>query len=366
MEPTLTLKYIIKNIQDWFKIFPNWNLCYFTTNGQQNIQDICKFAEIASQYSRSIFNIELQVSYDGPQFTQQNRQIKNKNYLHLFQDKINVFINDIKQKNFFLNIYPHGVITANIIQYLNDLPIDKLVEYFEIQKNYSFKNQLTQYFNFENQIHYNMEYPYNYTSKDGKNISQLLIKMLNSNYDILQEQAYALLYCYSASFIQSPINLSQPINKLITYCGNYTERLYLRYDGLIMQCENLFFKDKFKNYPLTKHNFFYNIKNDINEFFYFNYWETLNYKSNVFQYENIKNNIKILAKQKEIDPIYLQLDELILDRHIRYIMFYNSCFADYYQLTNSALTTPIAHIKFLCNGLCFLIDDYLNKILIKN
>ena len=48
MEPTLTLKYITEHIKDWFNLFPNWNICYFTTNGQLNIKDIYDFAEAAA------------------------------------------------------------------------------------------------------------------------------------------------------------------------------------------------------------------------------------------------------------------------------------------------------------------------------
>ncbi len=361
MEPTLTLKYITEHIKDWFNLFPNWNVCYFTTNGQSNIKDIYDFAEAAAQYSKTIFQLQIQVSYDGHEFTKINRQIKKDNYLQLFQNNLSAYINNNKQNNFYLKIYPHGVITADIIKYLNSLSIDELYQYFINQNKYSFTNYSTPQVQFRNQVQYNMEYPYKYTSQDGKNINELLIKMLNSNYNILQQQANNLLYTYSSYIIQAPKNLIIPINKLVTYCGNYTERLYFRYDGIIMQCENLFFKDKFPNYPLTKHHFFYNIEDNIENLFYDNYWETLNYNSNIFQYENIQKNIQILAKQKEIDPIYLQLDNQTLDQHIRYIMFYNSCFADYYQLTNSALTTPLSHIELFGNGLCFLIDNYINK-----
>jgi len=63
------------------------------------------------------------------------------------------------------------------------------------------------------------------------------------------------------------------------------------------------------NLSLIKHNFFYDINKNIPKNIYDNYWQTLNYESNIFQYNNIKNNIKILAKYGEIDPIYLTLDE---------------------------------------------------------
>ena len=363
MEPTLTLKYITEHIKDWFNLFPNWNSCFFSTNGQQNYQDIYNFVQAASQHSINQFSIEIQCSYDGHEFTEKNRHTKKTNWLQNFQNFLNDQISqNNKQNNFYFKIYPHGVITADIIKYLNSLPIDELVNYFYTQEAYSFIEQHTQSIEFLQQIGYSLENPYNYTHQDGINITQLITKMMDSNYAILKKYAINILAGCANLNVRNPSNLTNSIYNLVTYCGNYTDRLFIKYDGTIVHCATIPFKDKFPNHPLTKHHFFYQPNNKIQKIFYDNYWETLNFESNIFQYENIKHNIKILAEQKEIDPIYLQLDDQTLDQHIRYILFHNSCFEGYYTLTNSTLTTPLPHIKLFGNGLCFLLDKYKNII----
>ena len=366
MEPTLTLKYITQNINQWFELFPNWNFCFFSTNGQQNYQDIFNFAQAASEYCITIFNMDIQVSYDGYKFTDQNRHVKIPNYLQELQNYMNNQIDSLKKYNFHIHFFPHGVLTHDKVKYLLSLSIDELITYFENEKKYCFKDQQTNYFWFQSNIGYAAENPCVHSKKDGQEIAQLLNKMFLSNYAFLKKQALELLGTFLMSFIKFPDNLILPINEMMTYCGNFTERYYIRYDGIIVQCAALPLKDKTKDIPLINYNFFYNIdNNNIEKNFYDNYWTTLNYESNVFQYNNIKNNIQILAKYNEIDPIYLTLDELTLDRHIRYIMLHNSCLNGFYSLTNSALTNPISHVKLYCNGLAFLLDQHIN-ILIKN
>lgn len=366
MEPTLTLKYMTEHIKDWFNLFPNWHSCFFSTNGQQNYQDIYDFVEAASSCSSGQFSVEIQCSYDGHEFTNINRHTKKTNWLQSFQKFLNDQISKKENHNFFFKIYPHGVITAKIIDYLNNLSIDELAEYFETQEYYSFIEKHTQYTEISEQVGYSLENPYRYTQQDGINITQLITKMTKSNYAILKKYGMNILAGCANLTVRNPLNLVMPINELITFCGTYTDRLFIKYDGTIVHCATIPFKDKFKNHPWTKHNFFYNSKNNIQKSFYDNYWETLNLESNIFQYENIKNNIKILAQFGEIHPIYLELDEQTLDQHIRYMLFHNSCFEGYYTLTNSTLTTPLSHIKLFGNGLCFLLDEYKNTIFFNN
>lgn len=362
MEPTLTLKYITQNIDKWFELFPNWNMCFFSTNGQQNYPDIINFAKAAGQYSATPFRIDMQVSYDGEKFTNLHRHTKKDNYLHELQKYVNDQIKEEDNYNFYLDIFPHGVLTHDVIKYLLNLSLDELVEYFELEKQNSFQNQFNKYFRFRSNTSYSIENPCIHSSEDGKEITKLINRMLNSNYDILKLQGLEFIGTCGMGFIKYPPNLTLPINELMTYCGNFTERFHIRYDGVIVQCAAFPFKDKINNLPLIKYNFFYDINKNIPKNIYDNYWQTLNYESNIFQYNNIKNNIKILAKYGEIDPIYLTLDEQILNQHIRYIMFHNSCLHGFYSLTNTATLNPISHIKFYCNGLAFLLDQYLYKL----
>ncbi len=362
MEPTLTLKYITQNIEEWFKLFPNWNMCFFSTNGQQNYQDIINFAKVTGQHSATPFRIDMQVSYDGEKFTNLHRHTKKDNYLHELQKYINDQIKEEDNYNFYLDIFPHGVLTHDVIKYLLNLSLDELVEYFELEKQNSFQNQFNKYFRFRSNIGYAIENPCWHSSEDGKEIAKLINRMLDSNYDILKLQGLEFIGTCGMGFIKYPPNLTLPINELMTYCGNFTERFHIRYDGVVVQCAAFPFKDKINNLPLIKYNFFYDINKNIPKNIYDNYWQTLNYESNIFQYNNIKNNIKILAKYGEIDPIYLTLDEQILNQHIRYIMFHNSCLHGFYSLTNTATLNPISHIKFYCNGLAFLLDQYLYKL----
>jgi len=44
-------------------------------------------------------------------------------------------------------------------------------------------------------------------------------------------------------------------------------------------------------------------------------------------------------------------------------MFHNSCLHGFYSLTNTTTLNPISHIKFYCNGLAFLLDQYLYKLI---
>lgn len=361
MEPTLTLKYLTQNIKDWFEVFPNWELCFFSTNGQQNYQDIYDFVEQASQYSIHPFQMKIQVSYDGPKFTVEHRHAK-ENYLLTIQETLNKNIEKKEKHDFIFILYPHAVLAVNTIKYLNTLNLTELINYFTQQQENSFISQQDKYIFINPNISYGLENPYNYTSQDGRNLYTLLKKMLNSNNNILKQEAFKILRTCITKIKNNPDELFTNIKDLENYCGNYTKGLYIKYDGTVVNCTTFPFKNYFNN-SLTKYNYFYHPDNKIDKNFYDNYWQTLNEESAIFSYNNIKNNIKILAKYGEIDSNYLSLDEETLDRHVRYVFSYNNCFSTYYNLTNSSLLKPLSHIKLLCNGVCFLVDDYINLLI---
>lgn len=361
MEPTLTLSYITKDIQNWFKVFPNWNFCFFSTNGQQNYQEIFDFVQAASQNSILPFKLRLQISYDGSQFNIEHR--------HIFQD--NCYVKNLyetlyknilidKKHHYSFSLYLHSVLTMDIINYLLTLSIPKLKEYFENSYNFDFIQNDNMYLFIDPIVGYGIEKPYNYTQENGKNIVKLLKIMLESKEEILNIYGKNILRLFIPNLKYNNM-LNVPINQIELFCGNYTKGLYIRYDGTLVHCTSFPFKDKY-NDTLNQHNYFYNYNSHIKKEFYDIYWDTLNNKSNIFLYNLILQNIKLLAKYNEIDIDYLNLDNEIIYKHILYILSYN-CFEAFLALTNSSFLVPLGHIKLFCNGLCKLIDQYLNILI---
>ena len=344
MEPTLTLKYITQHMREWFEAFPNWNNCFFSTNGQQNYDDICNFIITATKYCQTNFSMQIQASYDGPVFTSKNR--KAKIYLHNLQDRLNT-IN--KKYKFFLNVWPHGVLTEDVINYLNDLTEEELINYFQQQQEELFTYQEDSHFNFKNLLSYGLEMPHEYTKETGIHLAELINKLSQSQNKLLQLYGNRIV-----SLFKNDINrCNDNIQTWSSFCGNGTDGLYIRYDGALVNCTNTIFLD-YNNYDERSFHNFIQYTNQLNADNYQYFWNVLNYQSQQFQVNVLIKTLQYLAELNEIDQSYLDINKC--KKHLRYIFDFGSCFENYYKLTQSFMINPYSKLKLMCNGLCDLLE----------
>ncbi len=374
-ENSIILKPFTSRIQEWFQLFPNWHNFMFSTNGQYYDSGYQDLLISCNNLSILPFQFYLQFSYDGYNYTENNRGAQIEKIEELIS-YLNTIVTDYKLDNINIYLVPHGVFSHQML-----LDFDSMTNY-DIE-NYIIKtnqqlNKLRSLITASNIKFYNdflpygLQFPYEYSSEDGKKLNCLLNRL--SNLKNGQDMTTQLILANSMlkldpdwiNHYQNNVN-----NRFKLFCGNNNDHIKIQYDGQLINCTSHTF-DLYKDHLpkdnsyktiekeiLINHHYYHNVLTDTNRDLniMLNFWDRINNDSIKMIYEQIKNNIKILSRYGLILSKY-QFDEEAVNLHAYICLLFNCCFYNNLMLHGDLLIKNISYIQYFCNGFCDHIENY--------
>lgn len=378
-EPTLNLSLWGQYIKDWGKYFRNVHSLQFITNGTFNAKEMLNFIFQAQEAFPNLFDIDLQVSIDGPgDITQKYRGID--------PEKI---INNIKELTRLLN--KQKVKTKIGVCFKSTLDIDV---YNEIHKT---PKAATEYYLWWAKIAHDIEEEcYNDCFK-GVRVSFPIFSML---YDYTQEQGinYAnSLISYNAvdwDYIKytypTKENLKDCVDMLATiseyygenyitkpgyYCGAFTNSLLIRHDGSVIGCLAGLYNDSIEyNKELAAKNNTEEL--EITQRIPKNFYLDLNKSEKEIKdfrkhMDNIRNSLSTnlaigsaianeLAECGQIENIYKDNPELLI-KHIAWLQGKTLCYFNSLRKNGIIYASIPGLYRLYLNGFMSKAEDILAK-----
>lgn len=390
-EPTTTLDLVADEFPHIYKLFPNLNYSFFSTNGVAFYERIIKYIQAVETTVLNPFKIEIQISYDGDYSNQNLRGVSSEiiknNIISLFKE-----LNNLTFNNCTLDFVFHGVVSIPLIEQIyNNENLEQ-----EIEKYWHSTQELVDQcikINKNNKIHIveklspGLINSYNASVEDGLLLTKFVKDCLKYNHP----EAWYLVKQISHTIQNQNLSIDD-INNLIKYksslifndekednftvgChvieGNFT----IRYNGQFMHCQDIIYalnkeeidslnkkdiKSKIRTVQLEQ-NAYPNLLTDsiesINKIY--DKWKHSE-TSNCFmhQYNIIINFMILLALNNQISLQYLtDLDKLY--RHAFYILHCFNCWENNLNNTSSIFGRELGQIRFLANGMCDLVDQEL-------
>ena len=388
-EPTLTLDAVEEFFPEFYKLIPNCNRLFFSTNGVAYPEKIISFIKMLDRtIINKKFEIRIQFSYDGEYETRKLRGIEPNiilsNIEYIIKELNNLTLNNINIRLDF-----HNVISMDLIKRLNKN--DKsLINYF------TELNQLAQKFYFLNTNekvdvnHYfgsGLQTPYNATKEEGQMLADFAKKCLT----LEQYNQIVAQFLNIQNFLQNlmeKFSMEEIINNILykniidenfakelghlTNCGYGIYSLKIRYDGSTIHCQNAIFgledDNSLNNYDL-KHQiqknliekkYYPNLLNDnkenINKFFYRANSLNLGF---CFEYSEIVNMMILMLKCHQIDESYSDINKLLYHGFLLTTIF--SCPDTKIMNTSSAFGREGGLIRYFCNGFMDIIEKEYEK-----
>lgn len=406
-EPTLTLQYITEHFEEWYALFPNWRLCTFSTNTVAHLDRIIDFFEKIDATVTNRFDLSIQFSYDGDYGTD-NLRGASSSKIH---DNLVEFFNKLNTKHFEhldIRFNHHAVFSMDVMERLNT--IEDLIayndhlqkwgmEFYKMNKNASVHMQPRVDMALENpvpasttqglKLHYLMGLM---SRLDSYTVFQENIKTLNDDsvrlntiadellgsFDTVLENVAALLRERFPEFEnlshlldaagQDPIfknELFRELNPMI-YCGNGVGELKIRYDGMLVNCQNhmyetdpAYIKDDGSasasvKKALASHNYFINpltaTDEEIEQYLYL--FQTGKEYCLEFMTKNTVTLMALMLENSQIDPSYWDTGKLV--KHALLCSLNNCCSYNNQIMAGSLYLRHAGWIRLLCNG---FIDD---------
>lgn len=393
-EPTLTLDSFRSNLSDWFKIFPNINEIFFSTNGGNDPYIIYNFICDLDSILTHKLDLEIQFSYDG-EWSCLNERMIDPNLIKNNFTKLIQLVNNTKLNYIKLNFCWHAVLNFNLIHHL--LKNNGIKEYLQDLDNMVFyAYHLNQNSNCKiSPMTLGLEQPYQACTDDGLALATFLEKSLriDLNYkfyfgnpikhllhNLIGRMNYEnrIFENNDGLWTQTLINAFNSTEDNSAFlegatCGSYKTELKFMYDGTIVGCQNFLFNTK-KEYindtnPTLRsikenaidHNMFINFtdpkftKEDFDRVF--NKFEIFHYKSFLATYQSILNIIIFLADAGQASTDYL-INKEKLFKHALMVVRFNMCLFNHLTTTGSIFLEPIHLCRVLCNGALDIAEQY--------
>lgn len=408
-EPTLTLDAFntqIVKVLDWLVKCKHF---FFSTNGVSYPERIIECIDIINQYLTKNKNrkmgIQIQFSFDGKKQTKEKRGADPERIINNIK-KVITEVNKLDiTPNFTIQFDFHGVITLDLIRdslasgdvRLYWLEIDEMLKEFH---QLNTKRQIG-----INSLYSNFQQPYYCTVEDGKMAAEYCKQCLEANGDfttsflgIISPMAHVANSLFapqeeSATTDRPRRNYPEDIRSSFNYeydkiipewnyvigdfygCGVGRWNIKMRYDGTVIYCQNSFYSVKKENlenktgvmydvmrYELDHPGFQPNVltskKEDIENFV--NIFDVKKHFGHNFEISTIINLMQLLAEYDQIDPSYKNNPEKIL-RHASMLGNFIECFYNNVMDTGSLYNFTIGTIKFYCNGVFDIVEQYINE-----
>ena len=387
-EPTLTLKEFTQFYPELFKICPNINQLFFSTNGVGFTSDIINFIKLISQIIVDDFNLGIQFSYDGKDNTKSKRGVNPEIIINNIE-KLIIELNNVTLNNKlnirlnFHNVIDNDIIihyaenTENLFNYLNEF------ELLNIKFKTLNKNPQVDIGEFSP----GLISPFNATVEEGQALAkfyqncELYGQSLNFKWwkgichmIFSQCDNFPFLFTKVPSFLQEIKDGTIGDNYLSvlshnTTCGFSTNAIKIRYDGTLLPCHSFIFglndvelegKTSLQyiiNKEKKEHNFFPNIYSssdeDLDKYYY--YIDSVANEAFPLKFSMTLNLLQILLYSKQINNDY-EKDQLKLLRHAYYLTLSNGCPYNDIIETGSLIGRTSGWIRFLANGFLDICD----------
>ena len=399
-EPTLTLQYITENLEQWVDLFPNWRNTMFSTNGMANGEKIVDFVKKLDSVLKHNFSLEVQISYDGNESTQDIRKADSDKILNT-ASYILKELNKVNLKNVNMRIFLHGVVSLELLDRLDSFEKiynynKNLVDVIKVLKEINFNKKVeflpgigigleapvdasTEYglklFNFIKQtkkIDKNLSYGVNGLTADSivTHYSTGLVYII----DILKEFGIKDIDEFIHLINSDNRILQLKVNKALSnilWCGNAYSELKIMYDGTFVNCQNHIF-DREVEYilkdnsienstkiGLATHNYYLNpLKEETtieHTQQYFDLFKQTKETAFFFMFCGVVNTFYWLVKNHQVDESYNNVEKML--RHSFYITTINSCTYNNLMKTGTMYYRPTGFIRFLCNGTLDYIEE---------
>lgn len=398
-EPSMVIKYLTENIDDWLNAFPKLTTFMFSTNGMDYGEDVANFAIELDKHTSKFMSFELQLSYDG-YFGQDSVR---KGASDKILENVRVMakkLNDYNYKHISIQINPHSVFSIDLAHELTT--VEKATQYVDSLDNFvTMLNELC----FNRNIHVGGvsvmgQTGSNATTEDGLAYAQAirtieLVKMRRPHSQYLltspgvRLQIYGaipkLLYEYVVRYgsLENLVDYSLENPKdaccNIGYCSTVNHDLKIMYDGTVLTCQNYLFdtmeddlvnadpeeqtlEQQCKSYFMEKYhrvNFVTGTDEEIQRMLDFH--STISEQNFVYSGINsTANMIYLMAECGEVSESYLY-DLNKLKRHAYVIASSDTCYANMLHASASVLIKSCAQIRLLCNGALDLLDEVLEN-----
>lgn len=395
-EPTLSLHYFTEHLNDWLDNFPNLRYFMFSTNGVAYSNRIVDFIKTLDNSIGHETQIVIQFSYDGEESNKDCRKVSSSNITSSVTNVITE-LNKINLKNVKVNLNFHNVIPLVLIKTIKTM--NQANEYLINLKNWGeqfSKLNINKNVMVENRVIPSFESPLKASVEDGLDLLhfyQLIEKcdFNKSNNYIFSNDIIGSMKRWSQDIFNQCDQINQtPLESLLNiehdfyffrdkikkifqigHCGAYTAALKVRYDGIVMTCQNQMYDTEISEDDFNKDKFSYSIKKKLNSsnrilnFTVANkenmdnlYYFHSNLKESFFTiYNNTLNLMYIMARAGQINYDYILNKEKLMF-HAFLITTYNAC--PYNRMFTSGSISLIhdGHIRLFCNGFLDEIFDY--------
>lgn len=413
-EPTLTLNHITDHFEEWYDLFPNWQHCGFSTNTVAHLDRIIDFFEKVDATVDKRFDFQIQFSYDGDYATDNLRGVSSS----LIHDNLVKFFERLNKtyfKHIRVNLNFHAVFSMEILSKLST-SVDEIIKYNDHLQKWGIEfyhlNQ-NKRVTLAPKVDVALENPVNASTLQGiqlHNIMQLMsrldsytifqenIKQLNSSDMRLETFADELLRLFDQIFMGLEIMLRErfpqfpTLNHLLEamgedrflkyeafhemnsmiYCGNGVGEFKIRYDGMLVNCQNHMFetdpqyikddgsvKASVKKSLAEKHYFINPLTatdEEINQYLYL--FETGKEFCLEFMTKNVITLMEFMVSTGQIDSVYLE--PLYLIKTALLVSLANCCSYNNQMMTGSLYLRHGGWIRLLCNGVMEDCVNYFN------
>lgn len=395
-ETTTTLIELSNEMEHLFKIFPNVSTSFFSTNSVAYWDRLIYYIKKVDEVTPNPFRIEMQFSYDGDYGNLNARKLNQdaleKNLLQFFQELNKLSLTNVTFEGMF-----HNVVTMEVIEELFKASDIKI----------AIKNFWTSIRDFiqecNNLIKDNKKCklwirpapglinPYNATPEEGKKLASF-VKMsrdlgfeeVNSILQLITGDVY-LENDYDINFINQQVKeiIGSKQND-ISYnfsssCSGIDGNINIRYTGEIVHCQNAAFvldkkellslnetsfdamvRLKQLEYPFSYPNLSTASKENVQKYLW--KWSGSNVVESLpYQLNYTINMMYLLSKINQIPVEYSNNPEKLI-RHAYYICRMHGCWENNLTDTGSLYGREIGQIRFLANGICDLVDDFIKEM----
>lgn len=384
-EPTLTLKEFASTFPYLYSKFSNIEKIFFSTNAISNMDNILNLIKTVEKTVEKKFEIHIQFSYDGYEFTKKSRGIEPNIILNNIKYLIKS-LNKINLNNTYIRMMFHNVLSREIMKsYTTEEEIKKYWK--ELDNTVSLLRKINKNINVDipKTVHPGIENPVDATKEEGEIFANFVKHSINLkdeiNSNILNnflDQRNGLNYLNKSiddileemSEEGLDFNLNKKISQSLS-CNPQSFALKMRYNGQLIHCQNVIFKTKKEHFEkmnnsdnniyhkiLSENNYYVNLLTDKEEDIekVFNKYKILSECSFYHFFCEILSLMVYLAEANLIDTSYKYNDYKIM-RHAFIMTHIINCLDNNIKETGSILGKSAEQIKFYCNGVLDYIDD---------
>lgn len=388
-EPTLTMHELCTFFPQFYLYCNNINTLFFSTNVVSNVDKIIEFVLMLKETVDKKFTLSIQFSYDGKDFTRESRGIDP-----------NIIVNNIRRCTKLLNeldLGPHLDIILTIHNVISDKIITKYsnpdnnAELYDFLKEFHDLSAELMLASYNKSIRFlqaspGILTPFNATAEDGKNLCQFYknceevgADLKFDNWKGLPRQIFSRAESYDKEKVYQFLSQCAEIYKISPEdlqffstglnCGFNTFSLKVRYDGILLHCQNALLglkdeelqdkttHDHLIQYRKVKKGFYPNILTDSDEVID-NYLYQCNLMSNASYpaaFAQISNLLMTLLYAGQVDKKYEDRFEFL--KCVYYLSFSASCPHNAMMQTGTLYSKYSGWLRLLCNGFMDIVDE---------